>query len=153
MNYNEFDYYIFIDYSENFLGYMIIGKDNVRKFLTKISKFSHYNEVKHKRSYLKSIKKVIAKEKVASLISGLKIKGVRATPEIYSDVFNFLNVHNNFLIFISVDDKQYSNFERLVKIIDGKKMKVVRESEMKKGTEVHQMSLVLDTFLNIERLK
>ena len=57
------------------------------------------------------------------------------------------------MIFISVDNKQYSNFERLVKIIDGSNTKIVRESELKKDTFEHKISLVLDTLLNIERLE
>ena len=38
----EFDYYIFIDYSEDFLGYLIIEKDKIKELISKISKFSHY---------------------------------------------------------------------------------------------------------------
>jgi len=64
-----------------------------------------------------------------------------------------LKKHDNSLVFISVDNKQYSNFERLVNIINGKTIKVVRESELKKGTFEYRTSLVLDTLLNIERLK
>lgn len=47
----------------------------------------------------------------------------------------------------------YSNFERLVKIIDGTNTKIVKESELKKGTPEYQISLVLDNWLNIERLR
>ena len=36
----EFDYYIYIDYSENWLGYMIIERDKINEFMSKISKLS-----------------------------------------------------------------------------------------------------------------
>jgi len=153
MGARQFDYYIFIDYSENFLGYTIIEKEKIRGFLPKISKFAHYKELKYKSSYLRSIKKVIGKNKVLSYLLKTKIRKTTETPEIYSDILEFLKNHDNCLIFISVDDKQYSNFEKLVKIIDGKNTKVVKESKLKKDTPEYRLSLVLDTLLNIERLK
>ena len=148
-----FGYYIFIDYSENFLGYIIIEKEKIKEFLPKISKFAHYKEIKHKPAYLHSIKKVIEKNKILSYPIKTKIRKTTDTPEIYSDILEFLKNHDNFLIFISVDNKQHSNFERLVKIVDGKNIKVVKESELKKGSKEYRMSLILDTLLNIERLK
>lgn len=153
MGAKEFDYYVFIDYSENFLGYMVIENNKVREFLPAISKFAHYKEVKNKSAYIHSIKKVIEKNKVLSCILKHKIRKTIDTPEIYSDILEFLKHHNNCLIFISVDDKQYSNFERLVRIIDGTNTKVIKENKLKKDTLEHKMSLVLDTLLNIERLK
>ena len=77
----------------------------------------------------------------------------RDTPEIYSDILEFLKKHDNCIIFISIDNKQYSNFERLVKFIDGRNIKVIKESDLKKGSLEYKISLVLDTLLNIERLK
>jgi len=153
MGAKQFDYYIFIDYSENYLGYLIIERERIRDFLPKISKFAHYKELKHKPAYLHSIRKVIEKNKIQSYLLKNKIRKVPDTPEIYSDILEFLKEHNNCLIFISVDNKQYSNFERLVKIIDGTNIKVVKESELKKDTFEYRISLVLDTLLNIERLK
>ncbi|MBS3066074.1 hypothetical protein J4229_03460 [Candidatus Pacearchaeota archaeon] len=85
MGAKEFDYYMFIDYSENFLGYMILEKARKKEFLPKISK--------------------------------------------------------------------YSNFEKLVRIIDGNNTKVVKENELKNGSIEYKTSLVLDSLLNIERLK
>ncbi len=38
----EFDYYIYIDYSENLIGYSIIEKSKIRELLPKISKLAHY---------------------------------------------------------------------------------------------------------------
>jgi len=149
----EFDYYIFIDYSEDYLGYLIIEKEKIREFIPKISKFAHYKELKHKPAYLHSIKKVIEKNKVLSYLLKIKIRKITDTPEIYSDILEFLKNHDNCLIFISVDNKQYSNFERLVRIIDGTNTKIVKENELKKDTFEYRISLVLDTLLNVERLK
>jgi uncharacterized circularly permuted ATP-grasp superfamily protein len=148
-----FDYYIFIDYSENFLGYMIVEKNKLYSFIPKISKFAHYKELKCKSSYLKSIKSRIKKERIIQDILKVKIKEIRETPEIYADLVEFLHKHNNCLIFISVDNKQYSNFERLVKNLDGENKKIVKESQLKKDSKEYRMSLVLDTLLNIKRLK
>ena len=153
MGAREFDYYIFIDYSENFIGYMIIEASKIQEFMPKISKFAHYKELKHKSSYLHSIKKLIEKNNIISCMLKIKIRKVTDTLEIYSDLLTFLKEHDNCLVFISVDNKQYSNFERVVKIIDGTKTKVVKESELKEDSNEYKMSLVLDTLLNIERLK
>ena len=149
----QFDYYLFIDYSEDFLGYLIVEKDKVSNLLPKISKFAHYKELKSKAAYIQSIKKVVEKNKILSSLLKCKIKRTTDTPEIYSDVLEFLKNHDNCLVFISVDNKQYSNFERLVKIIDGANTKIVRESALKRDTFEYRISLVLDTLLNIERLK
>ncbi len=153
MGAKQFDYYMFIDYSENFLGCLIIEKEKIREFIPKISKFAHYKDLKYKSAYIHSIKRVLEKNNVLSYLLKFKIKRTTDTPEIYSDILEFLKEHDNCLVFISVDDKQYSNFERLVNIIDGTHTKVVRESELRKDTFEYRISLVLDTLLNIERLK
>ena len=140
MGAKQFDYYIFIDYSKNFLGYLVVEKEKISEFLTKISKFSHYKELKHKYAYLHSIKKIIEKNKILSYPLKMKIRKTTDTPEIYSDILEFLKKHDSCLIFISVDNKQYSNFERLVKIIDGTNIKVVRESEIKKDSFEYRIS-------------
>jgi hypothetical protein len=153
MGAKEFDYYIFIDYSEDYLGYLIIEKDKIKEFIPKVSKFSHYRELKNKPAYLKSIRRIIDKHNICSNFCRLKIRKTEATPEIYSNLLEFLKEHTNCLIFISVDNKQYLNFEKIVKIIDGKNTKVVKESELKKGSSEYKISLVLDTLLNLARLK
>ncbi len=153
MGAKTFDYYIFIDYSEDLLGYLVIEQKMISEIIPKISKFAHYKTLKYKRAYIHSIKKIIEKHELKQYFCKLKIKNVRETPEIYADLAEFLKSHSNCIIFISVDDKQYSNFERLVEAIDGKKNRVVRESNLKQDTFEYKISLVLDTFLNIERLK
>jgi len=149
----EYDYYIYIDYSVNLIGYMIVERSKIREFIEKISKFGHYNELKHKSSYLKSIKKVIEKNNIFSYILKSKIKKRAQNIEIYTDVLEFLKLHENCIIFISVDNHEYPNFKKLVNVIDKNKTEVVRESQLGKNTYEHRMSLVLDTLLNIERLK
>ncbi len=153
MGAKEFDYYLFIDYSENFLGYSIIENNKVKQIIPKISRFMHYKELKHKPAYLKSIKHLIEKENLRSFFCKLKIRKTSETLEIYSDILEFLNEHPNCLIFISVDNKQYLNFEKIIKIIDGNSTKVVKESELKKDSFEYKLSLVLDTMLNLARLK
>jgi len=149
----EFDYYIFIDYSENLLGYMIVENSKLKDLLPKLSRFRHYREARDRKIYLKNIKKTITREKINDYLFKLKIKKVIDSPEIYADIAVFLKKYHNCIVFISVDDKQYSNFERFVEVIDGKDTKVVKESELKKGSFEYKLSLILDSLLNIKRLK
>ena len=148
----EFDYYIFIDYSENLIGYNIIEKERLKELIPKITKFAHYKDLKHKPAYLHSIKRVIDKNKVIDFFVKHKIKEMRKNMEIYLDVFDFLKKHENCIIFISIDNHEYSNFNKFVKIMEGNKTVVKQESQLIKGTSEYQASLVLDTLLNIERL-
>jgi len=149
----EFDYYIFIDYSENLIGYSIIENNKLKELLPKISKFAHYKELKHKQAYIHSIKKIIEKNKIIDFFLKHKIREMRQNLEIYSEVLEFLKKHDNCIIFISIDNHEYSNFQKLVKVIDRERTVVKRESELIIGTPEYQASLVLDTLLNIERLK
>jgi len=149
----KFDYYVFVDYSEDLLGYMIVDYLKIDKIIPKISKFAHYKDLKHKSSYLNSIKKRMEKNSLKKDLLKIKIKGVRETLEIYADLVEFIRKHDNCIIFFSVDDKQYSNFQRLVKNLDGKNNKIVRESKLKKNSREYKLSLIIDTLLNIERLK
>jgi len=153
MGVKEFDYYIFIDYSEDHLGYLIIEKEKIKEFLPKISKFKHYRHLKYKKAYLSSMGKRVDKNKICTHLCKLKIRKTEATPEIYSDILEFLKKHDNCLVFICVDDKQFKNFNKIVNIIDGENIKVIKESELKKNTSEYQINLVLDTFLNLARLK
>jgi len=149
----EFDYYIFIDYSENLIGYSIIEREKLKELIPKISKFSNYRELKHRKSYLHSIKSRIKKERVLSYFVKHKIRGLYRNAEIYTDVLDFINKHDNCIIFISIDNRQYKAFNKLVGFVDGKKIVVKKESELIKGTPEYKASLILDSLLNIERLK
>lgn len=149
----EFDYYIFIDYSENLIGYSIIEKTKLKELLPKISRFAHYKELKYKSAYIHSIKKIIEKKKIGSDILKIKIREMRQNLEIYSDVLDFIKKHDNCIIFVSIDNHEFSNFRKLVNITDGEKTKVVEESQLKKRSIEYRMSLILDTLLNMERLK
>ena len=148
----EFDYYIFIDYSVNIIGYSIIERRKLLELIPKISKFSHYKELKHKSSYIHSIKAIIEKNKVKDFFIKHKFKAMRQNMDIYLEVFDFIKKHQNCIIFVSIDDHEYPNFEKFVKIVDGSKTIVKPESKLIKNTPEYRASLVLDTLLNIERL-
>lgn len=148
----EFDYYIFIDYSENLIGYLIIERSKLKELLPKINKFAHYSKLKNKSSYIHSIRTIIGKHKILDFFIKYKIKEMRQNIEIYLEVFEFIKKHENCIIFVSVDNHEYPNFEKFVKIIESSKIIVKRESQLIKGTPEYQVSLVLDTLLNIERL-
>jgi hypothetical protein len=149
----EFDYYIFIDYSVDIIGYSIIEKKKLFELIPYISKFTHYKDVKNKSSYTRAIKRIIEKSKVLEYFNKYKIRKMRENMEIYMDVFEFVKNHNNCIIFISIDDHEYSNFQKFVHIIEGSKTIVKPESKLIKGTPEYRASLVLDTLLNLERLK
>lgn len=148
-----FDYYIFIDYSENLIGYTIIEKEKIKDLLPKISKIKHYKEVNKKSQYLKAIKKMFDKYNITNYFSLYKIKKVMQTLEIFADIADFIVSHKDSLIFISLDEHQSSNFERLVKDIDGNKVLVINEGKLRKDTIEHRLSLIIDNLLNLERVK
>jgi len=153
MKRKEFDYYIFIDYSENLIGYNIIEREKVPELLLRISRFRHYRSSRDRKIYLKNAWKTISRENIKSYFLRFKIKEKNKNMEIYLDVFEFLKKHDNCIVFISVDNHEYSNFRKMVDIINGEKIVVKKESELREGTAEYQMSLVLDTMLNIERLR
>ena len=149
----EFDYYIFIDYSVNLIGYLIVENKKLKELLPKLSKFSHFKDLKHKSAYIHSIRNVIAKYKILDFFIKHKIKEMRQNIEIYTDVLEFLKKHENCIINVSIDNHEYPNFKKLVNVVGREKTEVVRESQLGKNTPECRMSLVLDTLLNIERLK
>lgn len=147
----EFDYYIFIDYSENLIGYNIIGRDKIQELIPKISKFTHFKSVRHKRAYIHSIKKTIDKESIDSYILKMKIKNVRDNLDIFIEVSEFIREHENCIIFISVDNFQYQTFRKVVNLVDGNNVEIVKESNLKKNSREYKLSLIIDTQLNILR--
>ena len=153
MGQKEFDYYIFIDYSENLIGYLILEKNKIKELLPKIVRFKHYKNARNKKLYLKNIKKTINREEIKSSFLRLKIKDMGQNMEIYLDILEFLKKHENCIIFISVDNRQYSAFRKMISITDGKYTTIKQESELRDGTIEYKISLVLDNLLNIERLK
>jgi len=73
--------------------------------------------------------------------------------DIYLDILEFIKKNENCIIFISVDDHELPNFKKLVNFTNGEKTKIVEESNLKLGSIEYKLSLILDTLLNIERLK
>jgi len=56
-------------------------------------------------------------------------------------------------IFISIDDRQYKGFMKLINILDEKRFTIVKECKLKKNSEEYKLSLIIDTLLNIKRVK
>lgn len=149
----KFDYYIFIDYSENLIGYNIIRRNEIEDLLPKISRLKHYKDSKDKKLYIKNVSKTFKREGIKAHLIKLKIKDKRKNMEIYLDVLEFLKNHENCIIFISVDNNEYLNFRKMVNVLDGEKVKIVKESELDKNSVEYQLSLIIDNMLNIERLR
>jgi hypothetical protein len=146
-----FNYYIFIDYSKNLLGYNIISKENINKLISKIGKFKHYSKIQHKKEYLRSIKKFIKKEKINSFFEKIKIRSLKENINLFIEIAEFIKFHKNCIIFISVDNFQYLKFRKIINLIDGEKIKIVKESQLKKNSIEYKLSLIIDTQLNIKR--
>ena len=89
----EFDYYIFIDYSENLIGYSVITKEKLKELLPKLSRFRHYRSAGNRKLYLKNIKKTLKRDNIKSYFMKLKIKEMRKNMDIYLDVLEFLKKH------------------------------------------------------------
>ena len=149
----EFDYYIFIDYSENLIGYSIIEKNKLKELLPKISRFKHYRRAGNRKAYIKNVKKTIQRDNIGASFLKLKIKEMHKNMEVYLDILEFLKKHENCIIFVSIDNQQYPAFRKMINIIDGDKIIIKQESELIRGTPEYRASLVLDNLLNIERLK
>ncbi len=71
------DYYIFIDYSFDLIGYNIIQKEKIPQILPKIAKFRHHKEERHKKIYLHKIKREIKNSNLTSLILKQKIMQIK----------------------------------------------------------------------------
>ena len=153
MGAKQFDYYIFIDYSEHLIGYIIIEKSKVKELLPKITKLKHYKKLEHKREYLNSMKKLFKKETINSSILKMRIFNMRDNFNLFTEILEFIKKNKNCIIFISVDDFQFKNFKKLVQILDNNKTKVIKEGQLKKGSIEHRMSLIIDTKLNLIRRK
>lgn len=147
----KFDYYIFIDYSENLIGYLILNGKNLDNILPFCGKLKHYSSLRYKNEYIKSIKKYFDCNDIFCFFECLKIVELRNNLEIYSDILEFIDKKGDFKFFISVDDRQYKNFEKLVSVVDCKNYVIIREGKLKKNSIEYKMSLLIDTLLNIER--
>jgi len=147
----DFDYYIYIDYSENLIGYNIIEKEKIKELLPKLDRFRHYKGSKNRKIYLKHIKKTIKRDKILDYLEKTKIVKLRSSLSIFADVLEFIKKHGNCIIFVSIDDNQYKIFKKIVNIIDGDEIVVKKESQLKRNTIEYKLSLIIDNLLNIER--
>ncbi|MBU3924232.1 MAG: hypothetical protein KJ592_04905 [Nanoarchaeota archaeon] len=148
----DYDYYIFLDYSEKLIGYNIIEQKKVVELLPKISRFEHYRGRKNRKIYLKHINSTIKREKIKSYFERIRIDESRKNMDLFIEIMEFIKKHKNCIIFMSVDDYQFKKVRRLIYLIDGN-TEIKKESELKRGTPEYQISLVIDNLLNIERRK
>ena len=148
------DYYIFIDYSERLVGYIIIQKEKVKDLLPRISKLYHYKDIKYKKAYIQSIKKVFEKNKIDDYLFKFKSKELKDNLTIFVDIIDFVKKYDNCIIFISMDNNQFIPFTKLLDMIPHKEhIAIFKESDLKKGSDEYNLNLIIDTKLNIERLR
>jgi hypothetical protein len=150
----EFDYYIYIDYSENLIGYIIVEREKIGELLPKLTKLHHYKDIEHKKEYLSSIKERFKRDKIIEFIFKYKIKEMRLNVEIFIDVIEFIKKNDNCFILLSVDNNQYNSFMKLLKLIPHREnLLVLKENDLKKSSLEYRLSLIIDTMLNLERRK
>lgn len=127
MRHKQFDYYIFIDFSENLIGYNIIDSENLRKLLPKITRLRHYIEARNRKLYIKNVNRTFKKENIKSYFLKFKIKELYRNADIYAEILEFIKNNKNCIIFISVDNRQFKAFRKLVGYVDGEKVVVKKE--------------------------
>lgn len=148
----EFDYYIYLDYSEKLVGYIIIQKEKIILIIPRITKLHHYRDIKNKKAYIQSIKKVFEKNQIEEYLLKSKIKNLKDNLSIFVEILDFIKIHGNCRIFLSVDNNQFNAFTRLLNMVPHKdNITTVKESDLKKGSVEYKLSLIIDTMLNIER--
>lgn len=152
-NRKDYDYYVFLDYSEDLIGYNIIEQKKIIELLPKISRFEHYKGRKNRKIYLKHIIKTIKREKIKSYFEKIKIGESRKNVELFIEILEFIKNNKNCIIFLSVDDYQFKKLKKLLFLVDGENTDIRKESELREGTPEYQVSLVIDNLLNIERRK
>lgn len=149
----EIDYYIFVDYSGDLIGYNIIERNKLGFISPKIAKFRHYKEERHKRMYLLKMRREIRNYNLTPLILKQKIMHVKDNLLLFAEIIEFVKKNDNCLIFMSVDNNQFNAFIRLLDMIPHKEhVMVVKESDLKRKSIEHQLSLIIDTMLNLERV-
>ena len=151
MKYKKFDYYIFIDYSENLIGYNIISYEKIKDLLPRIRKLSHYKKLRHKKEYIISMKKLFVRERINFYLKEMKINNMRNNLDIFTEVSDFIKKNENCIIFVSIDNFQYNKFIKILNLIDRSNVEIVKESQLKKDSVEYRLSLIIDTQLNIER--
>ncbi len=150
-NRKQFDYYIFIDYSEDLIGFIVIKGEEISKILPKIVRFRHYKEVKHKTEYLRSIRRLIERSNLYSNLVLIKVIELRKRTELFNEIKNFIGTNYNRSIFLSLDNQQQGSFERFFHQINFSGVKVVLEGDLTRHSPEYNMNLIIDNILNIER--
>ena len=145
------DYYIYLDYSERLVGYIIIQKEQIPHIIPKITKLHHYKNIKNKKGYINSIKNIFDKNKIEQHLLKCKIKDLKDNLSVFADIIDFVKKYDNCKIFASIDNNQFNAFMRLLSMIPHKThVTVTKESDLKKGSLEYKLSLIIDTKLNIE---
>ncbi|MDP2925077.1 MAG: hypothetical protein Q8N99_01770 [Nanoarchaeota archaeon] len=148
--FGDFEYYAFLDYSQELIGYSVIRKDNLKELLAKIARLHSYKEIKHKQKYLAKIKKLDWK-KIKKLMDYNIVK-ITSSEKILLSIIEFIKENNESLGFISVSDHYYNSFSKMIEMSERRhNYLIVKESDIKKDSNEYKLSLVIETLLNLER--
>ena len=146
-----FEYHIYLDYSERLVGYTIVQREKIQDLLPLITKLHHYKDIKYKKAYIQSVKKVIEKNRIADYLLKFQIKELKDNLSMFVEILDFVKKREGSKIFISIDDNQLIAFSRLLGMMH-LNVAAVKESGLKKGSVEYKLSLIIDTMLNIERV-
>ena len=153
MGEKQFDYYVFIDYSDNLIGYIILNKEKIKGCFPWINKLKHYRRIKRGSLYLKAMKNMFERNNVLGSLEKHKVTELRYNLELCSEIFEFCKSKPDSNIFISVDDRQYLGFMKLMNVLDGKKFTIVKEGKLIPNSIEHKLSFIIDTLLNLKRTR
>ena len=71
------DYYIYLDYSERLVGYIIVQKEQIQNILSRTSKLHHYKDIKNKKGYIQSVKKIFDNNQIEQYLLKCRIKELK----------------------------------------------------------------------------
>lgn len=148
----EFDYYVFIDYSESLIGYIIIEKSKIKEILSKTTKLRHYKKVRHDKKYLAAVKRDFENKEIEKLLFKCRIKKMIANIELFSEILEFLIKNKEKKMLVSVDDNFYIYLLKYIsQIISRENLSIVRESKLKPYSIEYKLNLIIDNLLAIKR--
>jgi hypothetical protein len=150
----DFNYHVFVDYSLDHIGYIIVESKNLKGIMKLTRKLHHYSEIKHKDKYIKDILKNVKWKNIDSLIMRKNFVKLETDLKVIDEILGFIKENQGEIIFISISDHYYYSFMKLVELLEGNhNFLIVKKSDIKKDSFEYRLSLLLETELNLKRRK
>ena len=91
---NPIKYYIYLDYSDRLVGYIIIEREQIPSIIPKISKLHHYKDIKNKKGYIQSVKKLLDRENIMVYLLKCKIKDLKDNLSVFVEIVDFIKKYD-----------------------------------------------------------